>query len=355
METVPELRHHNELFFALDNLITLFFTIELTLRFWSCQSFAVFVWNVYNIIDVIAVVPGYIEVYVVAVGKSQNLKLASFREDVASVQRNVRILRLIRIVRVMRLVREWQYAHELALLFKVMNEVSDAGINLVMAFLGLATVIAASIAYFFESPHCLDLALVQVPSAETLGEGNHFAYSLDHECTGRSHFDSIPSGFWWALMTLTTTGYGDMVPSTGMGKVLGGFTCIAAVMVISAAAAMMSVHFRDRWLQEKAKAGFQRRFAAFPAMAREQNDIEDMLVDLQASADLLSAKLADFTVRVDERTRSQSMVPMLKSVNSHALALVNGTCCYVYELLFEEMLRSQSLDSSVPLRAAGEE
>merc|ERR1740117_2764432 len=76
-------------------------------------------------------------------------------------------------------------------------------------------------------------------------------------CKARSDFDTIPSGFWWALATLTTVGYGDMVPSTPMGKVLGGLTCVAGVMVISTAAALMSVHFQDRWQKEKAKADFR--------------------------------------------------------------------------------------------------
>merc|ERR1712187_1076768 len=126
-------------------------------------------------------------------------------------------------------------------------------------------------------------------------------------------------------------------PSTGFGKFVGALSCVGGVMVIAGAAAMMSVHFRDRWLQEKAKAGFRRRFAEFPELQREQDEIEEMLAELQSSMDMLLAKLADVTVRMDDGNRSTSMVPLLKSMNSHGMALLNGMSAYIYDLLFETM------------------
>ena len=49
----------------------------------------------------------------------------------------------------------------------------------------------------------------------------------------QSPFDSIPTSFWWCLVTMTTVGYGDVVPTSGFGQFIGGIVMIFGIVVIA--------------------------------------------------------------------------------------------------------------------------
>lgn len=58
-------------------------------------------------------------------------------------------------------------------------------------------------------------------------------------------FGSIPRALWWAVATLTTVGYGDVVPVTGIGRVLAAFTAFAGIAVIAIPTGIMAAAFTD--------------------------------------------------------------------------------------------------------------
>jgi voltage-gated potassium channel len=58
-------------------------------------------------------------------------------------------------------------------------------------------------------------------------------------------FGSVPQALWWAIVTMTTTGYGDAVPMTAMGRILGGFVMVAGVLVFALWAGILATGFTE--------------------------------------------------------------------------------------------------------------
>jgi voltage-gated potassium channel len=57
------------------------------------------------------------------------------------------------------------------------------------------------------------------------------------------HFGSIPASLWWAVVTLTTTGYGDVVPQSAAGRVIGGLVMLCGISVLALLAGILATGF----------------------------------------------------------------------------------------------------------------
>jgi voltage-gated potassium channel len=70
------------------------------------------------------------------------------------------------------------------------------------------------------------------------------AYLLERNVQPQS-FGSVPQALWWAIVTLTTTGYGDVIPMTSLGRILGGFVMVAGVLVFALWAGILATGFTE--------------------------------------------------------------------------------------------------------------
>jgi voltage-gated potassium channel len=125
---------------------------------------------------------------------------------------DLRALRLLRLLRMLKLTR---HATIFNLLWAVFRE--EAGsIGAVLFILLLTLTISASLMYMIEG--------------EAQPDG----------------FSSIPAAMWWAVETLTTVGYGDLVPVTVLGKVIGGVVTIIGVAAVALFTSLITISFLDQ-------------------------------------------------------------------------------------------------------------
>ena len=64
-------------------------------------------------------------------------------------------------------------------------------------------------------------------------------------------FENAFSGLWWAISTVTTVGYGDIYPITGIGKLLGAFIAISGVGLIAVPTSILSAGFIEQVSDKK--------------------------------------------------------------------------------------------------------
>jgi len=196
VETVPcgEIPGRNEVlacgdkykisFFCLDTACVMIFTAEYFLRLYASPERWKFMRSVMSVIDFVAIMPYYI-----------GLTMSDDNE----VSGAFVTLRVFRVFRIFKFSRHSQGLRILG--YTLQSCASELGF--LVFSLAMAIIIFATIMFYCEKNV----------------EG--------------STFESIPASFWYTIVTMTTLGYGDMVPYTALGKIIGGVCSLSGVLVIA--------------------------------------------------------------------------------------------------------------------------
>jgi len=274
IETLPECRNAPG-FFPFEMFITALFTVEFALRLYACESIRAFLTNGFNLIDFLAIFPGYLELALPFILSSDDSSKAQGLHKAAGSMRTlrmVRMIRLVRVIRVMRLAKVARHSQVLNIILAVLYKVSQSGLVVVLMLFSFAMVLSASLIYLFESEHCEETGAF---------------------CDGPAAFVSIPSSFWWSISTLTTVGYGDMVPHTVAGKIIAGLTAVVGVIVVAIGIALVTINFRESYHEEGARVRQRRRGQTLTRSAKKKDskEIERLLQEFDVASQALRHKL----------------------------------------------------------------
>ncbi len=211
LESEPELhQQYHSAFWAFEVFSVIVFTLEYLLRVWSSidlqeihdsspiRGRIKYMLSPIALIDLASIVPFYLSLYIVI------------------------DLRFLRILRMMRLFKLTRYSRALTALLDVLQKES-------------VTLFAAVVVLF----------MMLVLSATGI-------YFLENEIQPEA-FGSIPKSMWWAIVTLTTLGYGDIVPVTNMGKFFAGMVGLIGVGMVALPAAILASGFAENLNQRRQK------------------------------------------------------------------------------------------------------
>ncbi|XP_051986721.1 potassium voltage-gated channel subfamily A member 10-like [Xyrauchen texanus] len=224
-------------FFVVETICIIWFCFELGVRFVVCPSKSEFFSNMMNVIDIVSIMPYFITVITEL--------MASHEEDPAAGQNmSLATLRVIRLVRVFRIFKLSRHSKGLQILGQTLKA-SMRELGLLIFFLFIGIILFSSAIYFAE---------VDEPTTQ---------------------FVSIPEGFWWAVVTMTTVGYGDMCPTTLGGKMVGILCAIAGVLTIALPVPVIVSNFNYFYHRETEQAEKLVMDAAAEAAANQKNSLEE--------------------------------------------------------------------------------
>lgn len=181
-DSIPELHaQYGYLFWQIEWGFTLFFSVEYLIRIWCSPNPRAYVTSGFGVVDVLSVLPTYLAIIV-----PQAAPLL--------------ILRVLRILRIFRILRLLPYVRESTVLLEALRR-SRRKIFVFFSMMMVITTVYGCLLYVVEGP---------------------------------AHgFNTIPESIYWAIVTVTTVGYGDLVPMTAIGRAIAALGMLTGYAIIA--------------------------------------------------------------------------------------------------------------------------
>ncbi|XP_028295612.1 potassium voltage-gated channel subfamily S member 3-like [Gouania willdenowi] len=201
----------------LEEICIAFFSAEFIIRLIVAPSQRKFLGNALNIIDVASILPFYATLAL----ETADEEAAEENEDLENVGKVVQVLRLMRVLRILKLARHSVGLRALGA--TVRHSYHEVG--LLLLFLSVGIAIFSALIYFAEK---------------------------EEEVTD---LGTIPSGWWWATITMTTVGYGDSCPVTLAGKIIATLCIICGLLVVALPVTIIFNKFSKYYQRNQAMEG----------------------------------------------------------------------------------------------------
>ncbi|XP_042186800.1 potassium voltage-gated channel subfamily D member 3-like isoform X2 [Oncorhynchus tshawytscha] len=285
-------------FFCMDTACVLIFTIEYLMRLFAAPSRYQFMRSVMSIIDVVAIFPYYIGL------------VMTDNEDVSGAFVTLRVFRVFRIFKFSR------HSQGLRILGYTLKSCASE-LGFLLFSLTMAIIIFATVMFYAEKG------------------------------SSSTKFTSIPASFWYTIVTMTTLGYGDMVPKTIAGKIFGSICSLSGVLVIALPVPVIVSNFSRIYHQNQRadKRRAQKVQKARLARIRIAQAGSSCTGFLQSKRNDLLNDLLELTGSDDEELLLSKSMSLLESQHHHLLHCLEKTTAH--EFMDEQLYEQNCLETTV--------
>ncbi|XP_067414908.1 A-type voltage-gated potassium channel KCND3 isoform X2 [Emydura macquarii macquarii] len=282
-------------FFCLDTACVMIFTVEYLLRLFAAPSRYRFMRSVMSIIDVVAIMPYYIGL------------VMTNNEDVSGAFVTLRVFRVFRIFKFSR------HSQGLRILGYTLKSCASE-LGFLLFSLTMAIIIFATVMFYAEKG------------------------------SSASKFTSIPASFWYTIVTMTTLGYGDMVPKTIAGKIFGSICSLSGVLVIALPVPVIVSNFSRIYHQnqraDKRRAQKKARLARIRVAKTGSSSAY-----LHSKRNGLLNEALELTGSTDDEQHISKSTSLIESQHHHLLHCLEKTTNH--EFIDEQLFEQNCMDSSM--------
>lgn len=196
LESVESIKDvHGELLVAIEWTFTILFSVEYILRILSVGKPIKYITSFYGLVDLLSILPTFLGLFIAGT-------------------HSLTVIRSLRLLRIFRILKFAQFINQTEALIIALRKSSTKIIVFLFAVLSL-TIILGTLMYIIESPE--------------------------------DGFTSIPRSIYWAIVTLTTVGYGDIAPQTVLGQTIASVIMIIGYAIIAVPTGVVSVEYAKKF------------------------------------------------------------------------------------------------------------